>query len=75
MSRYPYTVACDLIREWASSDDREPKLSRAEASIIRSRIANIIGMDDAELARKLADYAIAQNASAEPEKSEAPTFG
>jgi hypothetical protein len=39
---------------------RLPTLSRSQASQVRSVIARAIGMDDEELARKIADYARAQ---------------
>ena len=50
-TRYPYTYAADLIRMIPDA-----KLSRSEASRIRQTIAKVIGMDDEELAKKLADY-------------------
>lgn len=63
MNRYPYTIACDAIRmsvyhedDWAG---RSPTPSRADAARIRQFIAKAIGMDDEELARKIADYAAA----------------
>jgi hypothetical protein len=55
-SRYPYTYACDLIRMLAGYNSAGTKLSRADASHIRSKIAEIIGIPDEELANKLADY-------------------
>ena len=55
-TRYPYTYACDLIRHWAGCDEKGTKLSRSDTSQIRSNIAEIIGIDDKELAKKLADY-------------------
>ena len=58
MSRYPYTEACDAIR-MATVDPYGPigcDLSRSQASSIRLFIAAAIGMDDDELARKIADY-------------------
>lgn len=64
MSRYPYTIACDAIRVSVYSEDdwahRGTSISRADASRIRQFIAAAIGMDDEELARKIADYANAQ---------------
>jgi hypothetical protein len=61
-SRYPYTYACDYIRMIPEKEMVESlgvaigvKLSRSEASQIRSKIADVIGMDDRELAEKLAD--------------------
>lgn len=57
MSRYPYTIACDAIRMAAVDPHCEegPKLSRSEASAIRSFIAKCIDMPDDELARRIAD--------------------
>jgi len=56
-SRYPYTYACDYLRGLVGyGGESGMKLSRADASKVRSGIAEVIGMDDAELARKLADY-------------------
>lgn len=55
-TRYPYTYSCDLIRDWAGYNQEGTKLSRSDASKIRHNIADIIGMDDKELAIKLADY-------------------
>jgi len=50
-TRYPYTYACDLIRSLS-----EEMIARSSASQIRSKIASILGIDDHELACKLADY-------------------
>lgn len=55
-SRYPYTYAADYVRGLAGYGEGGTKLSRSDASQVRSGIAAAIGMDDAELARKLADY-------------------
>ena len=57
-TRYPYTYAADYVRSSAPG-----KLSRSDASQIRSAIALAIGIDDAELARKLADYYKANEAA------------
>ncbi|WP_157378758.1 hypothetical protein [Burkholderia ubonensis] len=62
MSRYPYTEACDFIRRFSGTYNADigcvlPSLSRCDASQIREAIAKAIGMDDAELAKKIADYA------------------
>ena len=54
--RYPYTYACDYIRGLAGYNESGTILSRGDASKIRSGIAEAIGMDDVELANKLADY-------------------
>lgn len=55
-TRYPYTYAADYVRSLAGYGENGTKLSRSDASRIRSGIALALGMDDAELARKLADY-------------------
>ena len=55
-SRYPYTYACDFIRSFSEVDDRGVRLSRAEASRIRTGVAEAIGMKDDALARLLADH-------------------
>lgn len=58
-SRYPYTYACDFIRSIAGYGDGGTKLSRSDASQIRSRIAEILGMKDDDLAKKIADHYLA----------------
>lgn len=55
-SRYPYTYAADYVRGLAGYGEGGTKLSRGDASQVRQGIAAALGMDDAELARKLADY-------------------
>ena len=55
-SRYPYTYACDFLRGLAGYGEGGTKLSRADASQVRSGIADALGMADDELARKLADH-------------------
>jgi hypothetical protein len=57
--RYPYTYACDLIRNWAGYNESGTKLGRSDAAQIRSELAKVIGMDDRKLAEKLADYFLA----------------
>ncbi len=60
-SRYPYTYACDFIRALAGyNSGGSTKLSRADASGIRSGIADALGMEDELLANKLADKEIAK---------------
>lgn len=54
-SRYPYTYACDFIRMAGPVGSEGVVLSRADASQIRQVFAKAIGMDDYELACKLAD--------------------
>ncbi|MCY1407648.1 hypothetical protein D3C76_134810 [compost metagenome] len=58
-SRYPYTYACDFIRSIAGYGEGGTKLSRGDASQILVHIAEIIGMPDEELARKIADHYLA----------------
>jgi hypothetical protein len=55
-SRYPYTYSCDYLRGLAGYNECGTKLSRADASQLRSGIAEALGMGDDELARKLSDY-------------------
>jgi hypothetical protein len=55
-TRYPYTYAADYVRSLAGYGEGGTKLSRGDASQIRQGIAKALGMDDAELARKLADH-------------------
>ncbi len=55
-TRYPYTYAADYVRSLAGYGEHGTKLSRSDASQIRSGIAAALGMDDAELACNLADY-------------------
>lgn len=59
-SGYPYTYACDYIRSLAGYNKEGTKLSRSDASQIRSKIAEIIGMEDEELAESLADAEMAK---------------
>lgn len=60
--RYPYTYASDWIRGIAGTDGDHmfgsTKLSRSDASRIRSKIAAVIGMDDEVLACMLADASL-----------------
>jgi transposase len=58
-SRYPYTYACDFIRNLGPVDNSGVVLSRSDASQIRSGIARALGIDDKELAEKLADAQLA----------------
>lgn len=55
-TRYPYTYACDYVRSLAGFGEGGAKISRSDASTIREGIALALGIDDAEIARKLADY-------------------
>lgn len=54
-SRYPYTYSCDFIRSLGPVSSGGVVLSRSDASQIRQGIADALGIDDDELARKLAD--------------------
>ena len=54
-SRYPYTYACDFIRNLGPFDSTGVVLTRSEASQIMSGIAKALSIDDEELANKLAD--------------------
>jgi hypothetical protein len=54
-NRYPYTHAADYLRGYVSD------LSRSQSSRIRTAIADAIGMDDEELANKLADKFLEEN--------------
>ncbi|POS10185.1 hypothetical protein [Burkholderia gladioli] len=65
MSRYPYTEACDYIRAHVTDYSeahgmRLPTISRSQASQARLAIARALGIDDEELARKIADFARAE---------------
>lgn len=55
-SRYPYTYACDYLRALAGAGYAGTKLSRADASRLRSGIAEALGIADEEVARRLADH-------------------
>lgn len=56
-SRYPWTYAADLIRSLGGHDNDGMNLkSRSDASHIHHTIAEIIGMDEEKMAKKLADY-------------------
>ncbi len=57
-TRYPYTYACDYLRE--ASD---VQISRANASRIRMLIAEAAGIPDDLLAGKLADIYLAKKAN------------
>ena len=58
-TRYPYTYACDFIRSLAGYGPGGTKLSRADASKIRSSFSSILKLPDEEVAKKLADYYLA----------------
>lgn len=61
MSRYPYTEAYDALRaktEWIK--DHGVSLGRSDTAKIVKFISEAIGMDNEELACKIADHARAQ---------------
>ena len=61
--RYPYTYAADFIRILAGYGKDGTKISRADASKIRQGISAALKLDDEELAKKLADYYVANEDS------------
>jgi hypothetical protein len=52
-TRYPYTYACDYIRGIIG-----PECSRSKASQVRQLLAELAGVDDHEMACRIADKAI-----------------
>ena len=60
-SRYPYTYAADFIRSHGPVSAEGVILSRSDASKIRKAIAKALGIDNEELAKKLADAELANN--------------
>jgi hypothetical protein len=54
-SRYPYTYACDFVRAAGPVGSEGVVLSRSDASQICRSISNALGMENHELACKLAD--------------------
>ena len=67
-SRYPYTYAADFIRSYGPVSAEGVVLSRSDASEIREAIAKALGIDDEELAKKLADAELANNQDPEHRK-------
>jgi hypothetical protein len=61
-TRYPYTYACDYLREIS-----DVQISRSNASRIRMKIAEAAGIPDDLLAAKLADIYLAKKANEEKE--------
>jgi hypothetical protein len=57
--RYPYTHCADFIRMEAGYDRSGTKLSRSDASGLKTAIAAALGMDDHEFACKMADFFLA----------------
>lgn len=70
-SRYPYTYACDWIRMAGPVGSEGVVLSRFDASRIRTCIASALGMDDRELACKLADAQLTSEEDPEVAKQQA----
>ena len=64
-TRYPYTYAADFIRTYGPVSSEGVVLSRSDASQIREAIAKAIGIDDEELAVKLADAQLANEKDTE----------
>ena len=54
-SRYPYTYACDFLRSAAPWDEGGCTMSRSDASQVRQLISLALGVDDKEVAERLAD--------------------
>ena len=64
-SRHPYTYAADFVRSIAGYGESGTKLSRSDASAIRSKLCEILGLDDATVAKSLADYYLANKSEIE----------
>ncbi len=62
MRRHPYIYSCDFIRQYVGSN-----VSRANASSLRSAIADAICMDDMDLAIALAQAFVMQHGIVEHE--------
>lgn len=66
-TRYPYTIACDFIREHvtdlvivAGEPLRTPTISRSEASQAMKAFETVFGLSHEDMAKKIADYAKAR---------------
>ncbi len=64
-SRYPYTIACDFVRGFATDFNETlgmqlPTLSRGQASQVMHAFEAVFGITHEEMAKKLADYSIEQ---------------
>jgi len=55
-SRYPYTYAADCVRIIAGHNRDGSKISRSDASKVRTLFAKVTGIDDETLAKMLADH-------------------
>lgn len=71
-TRYPYTYACDFIRNVVGYGENGMKLSRSEAAQIRVAIAKALGIDDELVACRLADQFKALEA--DPSRKSPPGF-
>ncbi len=71
-SRYPYTYAADFIRSYGPVNAEGVVLNRSDASKIREAVAKALGIDDEELAKKLADAELVNNQ--DPEHGERQTL-
>lgn len=63
-SRYPYTYACDFLREHVSDINpalgfSTPTISRAQASQVMHAFEKVFGLTHEEMAKKLADFYLA----------------
>jgi hypothetical protein len=54
--RYPDTYAADYVRLLSGYSERGTKLSHSDAIRICEGIANVIGMDEQDFKRRLADH-------------------
>lgn len=54
-SRYPYTYAADYLRMFVGDDYGKGLISRSAAAAIHHEISRIIGMNEEEMAKKIAD--------------------
>ena len=61
MTRHPYTHSCDFIREYTG-----PLVSRSDASQLRQAIADVLEMDDLDLANALSRAFMAKYKIGEP---------
>lgn len=60
-SRYPYTYACDYIREKVGDDYGKGLISRAAASQTMHVIAESIGIEVEDVAKSLASMFLEEN--------------
>ena len=62
-TRYPYTYCADYLRIKVGDDCGRGLISRSTAAQIKSVIADAIGMDEEELARRVAEKYIERELS------------